>query len=388
MSDIERTEENQWPKPAASVPPPLPQEPVETLFLKRMLMGPDGVRSGWLCAGFLIVNFAATGVYTVIGARLLGLPLEDLLKGFQPASAGFLEVVSLLALITAMALGALAARRRLLDYNLRSRAWALEFAVGALVGVAALSLLLAALHAGGWIHFSGGDLQGSQIGLFALTWAGIFSLTGLVEEGTSRCYLLGTLTRGINFWWATGCAGLLCLAAAANASGNGTAGVYAAVLPGAVGCMVLYLRRSQSEGFWCAAWLTSVFFCYLHTLNRGESAVGVFGTALIGFTFCVSVRVLGSAWWAIGFHASWDWTQTFLFGTADSGLAPKDHWFSSTPSGPALWSGGSVGPEGSVLLMPLIVLLIAGLAAVAAMRSRSGSSSPPELSSPERSQLS
>lgn len=360
---------------------PEPQEPAETRFLKWMLIGPQGLRVGWLAVGFLIVNFVASGVYSIISAKVLGISLDGGLRSFGPRMAGFLEVVSFLALLTAMMLGALAARRNVLDYNLRSRYWALQFAVGIVAGVAALSLLVATLDGGGWIRFGAGDLHGMPVMEFGLAWAGIFLLTGLTEEGTTRCFLLGALSRGTNFWWASGTVAFLCLAAAANAKGNGTEGIYAAAIAGAPGCMALRLRRrdmddgsrSEAEGFWCAAWLTSVLFGYLHTFNRGESAVGIFGTALIGFAFCVSVRALGSAWWAIGFHAAWDWAQTFLFGTEDSGLVPKDHWLTSTPAGPVLWSGGSAGPEGSVLILPLIVLVIAGLALVAAARSRRAS---------------
>lgn len=345
-------------------------EPAETRFLKEMLLGPHGLRSGWLATGFFLVNLVASGIFTVVGAKFLGISLENALSGFGPATAGFLEVVSFLALLCAMLLGALVARRKLLDYNLRSRHWVVEFCVGAVSGVAALSLLLAALHAGGWVHFGAGDLAGSQIIRFALEWGGVFLLTGLVEEGTTRCFLLGTLARGTNFWWSSGTVAFFCLAAAINAHGNGTEGVYAAALLGVPGCLVVHLRRSEMEGFWCASWLTSVFFCYLHTFNRGESAVGIFGTALIGFAFCVSVWALGSVWWAIGFHAAWDWAQTFLFGTADSGLMPKDHWMTSAPLGSALWSGGNPGPEGSVLILPLIVLVIAMLVWVASRRAR------------------
>ncbi|MFC5862877.1 type II CAAX prenyl endopeptidase Rce1 family protein [Acidicapsa dinghuensis] len=352
----------------SSTPPLSPIEPTEIRILKQILFGPHGLRSGWIAAGFLVVNFVTSRIFTVIGAQVLGISLENALKGFGPATAGFLEVVSFLALVTAMLLGALVARCNWLDYNLRSRHWVLQFAVGALTGAASLSLLLAILHSGGWIRFSVGDLQETHAVRFGLAWAGVFLLTGLVEEGMTRCFLLGTLTRGADFWWSSGTVAFLCLAASVNAHGNGTAGVYAAAVLGVPGCLVLHLRRSEMEGFWCAAWLTSVLFCYLHTFNRGESSVGIFGTALIGFAFCVSVWALGSAWWAIGFHAAWDWAQTFLFGTADSGMAPKDHWLTSAPAGPNLWSGGSAGPEGSVLILPLIVLVMLGLAVVASRR--------------------
>jgi uncharacterized protein len=31
-----------------------------------------------------------------------------------------------------------------------------------------------------------------------------------------------------------------------------------------------------------------------------------------GLLFCLSLRRTGSLWWAVGFHAAWDWGQTLL----------------------------------------------------------------------------
>ena len=82
----------------------------------------------------------------------------------------------------------------------------------------------------------------------------------------------------------------------------------------------------------------------------------------------------GSAWWAIGFHAAWDWTQTFFYGTPDSGLAPQGHYLSTAPDGPAFWSGGKDGPEGSILVLPIILLTL--LAVTLLYRRRSLPESP------------
>jgi hypothetical protein len=72
----------------------------------------------------------------------------------------------------------------------------------------------------------------------------------------------------------------------------------------------------------------------------------------------VSVRVTGSAWWAIGCHAAWDWAETYFYGAADSGNVATGHFLTTTPAGKALWSGGTAGPEGSLLAMAVIALLL------------------------------
>jgi hypothetical protein len=76
------------------------------------------------------------------------------------------------------------------------------------------------------------------------------------------------------------------------------------------------------------------------------------------------VRLTGSAWWAIGFHASWDWAETFFYGTADSGMQAHGSLLVSKPSGNAFWSGGTNGPEGSILVLAVILLVLAALVAV------------------------
>ena len=187
------------------------------------------------------------------------------------------------------------------------------------------------------------------------------SLVGFFEEGSFRCYLLFTLTRGINFWWALGMVGAVCLWLLLAAKGNGVWGVYRHCLLGLMPCLLLHLKKSQSAGFWQAAWVTSTLFGFIHTGNNGENWVGIFAAAAIGFVFCVSVRVTGSAWWAIGCHAAWDWAETYFYGTADSGMVVNGHYLTTSPAGNALWSGGADGPEGSLLVLGVILLLLVAL---------------------------
>jgi len=136
-------------------------------------------------------------------------------------------------------------------------------------------------------------------------------------------------------------------------------GVYAAILIGLIPCFILHQKAAPRSGFWCAAWVTSAYFGYMHVSNPGETGIGIFAAAFIGFVFCVSVRVTGSAWWAIGCHAGWDWAETYFYGTADSGLTPQGCYLTSTPAGNPLWSGGAVGPEGSLLVLGAILFLLA-----------------------------
>ena len=131
----------------------------------------------------------------------------------------------------------------------------------------------------------------------------------------------------------------------------------------ALHCFV-HIKKAARSGFWQAAWVTSTLFGFIHTGNNGENWIGIFAAAAIGFVFCVSVWVTGSAWWAIGCHAAWDWAETYFYGTADSGFAAKGHFLTTSPAGAAIWSGGADGPEGSLLVLGAILLLLLALLAI------------------------
>ena len=207
-------------------------------------------------------------------------------------------------------------------------------------------------------------LAGPQILKYAMLWAIGFGLVGLFEEGAFRCYLLYTFTRGVNFWWALATIAPLCLYLLLTPEGHGAWGIYVAAMAGLFPCLWLHLRQTPWSGFWQAAWVTSVGFGFIHTFNTGENWIGVLAASSIGFVFCVSVRLTGSAWWAIGCHASWDWAESYFYGTADSGFAARGHLLTSTPAGSALFSGGADGPEGSVLVFPIMLLMLAALIAI------------------------
>jgi hypothetical protein len=322
--------------------------------------GPQGLRSGWSA----LIWFLLLGLFTAaVGFAFQLFHLVDFSKGnnLTATSAFFGELIGFLALVGAAAVMALIERRRILDYNLTGLRRIPHFLSGLTAGFLALSALVGALNWGGWLHFGPVALSGAAIFRFGAIWAAAFLLVGCVEEGMFRCYLQFTLTRGINFWWAAGIVGALCLPLIFHSKGNGVWGVYAIALLGLFPCLWLHLKKIPGANFWQAAWVTSTIFGYIHTNNGGENYVGIFAAALIGFAFCVSVRVTGSAWWAIGCHASWDWAETYFYGTADSGMVAPGHYLTTNSSGNVLWSGGTDGPEGSLLVIGVILLLLAAL---------------------------
>ena len=182
---------------------------------------------------------------------------------------------------------------------------ALPFRLG--VGIVALSAFALVLWKAGLLAFDGKALHGSAIFKYALQWGLIFLMVAVFEESTLRGYLQFTLTRGLGFWW--------------------------------------------------GALLLSLVFGFSHGTNPGETPVGLFSAALVGIVFCLSLWYTGSLWWAVGCHAGWDWAQSYFYGTSDSGLIAEGHLLSAHPTGPVLWSGGTTGPEGSLLIFAVLAVM-------------------------------
>jgi CAAX protease family protein len=77
----------------------------------------------------------------------------------------------------------------------------------------------------------------------------------------------------------------------------------------------------------------------------------------MGLFLCLTLRRTGNLWFAVGFHAAWDWGESFFYSVPDSGEIAVGHLMNSTSQGPKWLTGGTVGPEGSVLCLVIILIL-------------------------------
>ncbi len=349
----------------------LTPDPPRYRGLRWVFIGDQGLRAGWLVALFVLLTLLFLRTLGSVATFIFRNHHHASTDSFSPFRAIVSGLIEVPAILGAGAIVALIERRRILDYNLSESRRFVHFLGGLAAGFAALSALVGALAWGGWLHFGPAALSGAQIFSFGALWAVAFLLTGFWEEGSFRCYLQFTITRGINFWWALGIVGAVCLLLLLTAKGNGVWGVYIFALLGLAPCLWLHVKKVECSNFWQAAWVTSTLFGFVHTGNGGENWIGIFAAAAIGFVFCVSIRLTGSAWWAIGCHAAWDWSESYFYGTADSGMVAQGHFLSTSPAGNVLWSGGADGPEGSLLVLAAVLLLLVALIVIYGRKGKS-----------------
>jgi membrane protease YdiL (CAAX protease family) len=317
----------------ASAPPP-----GEPFTLRKVFLGPFGLRAGWglltyialgVCISLTIrtvehritAHHATPAAPTAAANPAPAKPAAQEPLKIKPLLNGESVNIALLLLLTFLM--AVIERRRFGVFGLGGQHFLQRFLHGAFWGLAALSLIVALLCAFRLLTFDKLLDHGPAI----LGWGALqmlaFLLVGLFEEYWFRGYLQYTLTRGL-VWLGE----------------------------------LISKSHSRSIAFWVASFVTSAFFLVAHTGNPSEDKFGLIGVFLAGVIFVVALWRTGSLWWAIGFHTTWDWAQSFLYGVPDSGQLLQGRLFATHPSGNILLSGGTVGPEGSVLLVPVLALVI------------------------------
>ncbi len=220
--------------------------------------------------------------------------------------------------------------RPLARIGLPRQRWVRELAAGCGIGFAMLGVLVAGLLALGF-----GRLEPATAGFLAglrsgLAWAAAALLIGAFEEIFFRGYLF-TIVR-------------------------------------------------EEYGFWTGTALVTALFMLGHGHNAGENPIGLLTTGVVSVFFCLAIRRTGALWWVIGCHAGWDWAESYFFGSADSGTHASGRLFTLLPQGNISFSGGTDGPEGSLLC--LVVLLIAILALPALARGRPAAEELPAAAHP------
>jgi membrane protease YdiL (CAAX protease family) len=274
-------------QPGAS---PRPRTVVEQIFLNDR-----GMRAGWRLLIYVALVAAFSAAITITARHFVrpsrGTP--STLAIFLQESFGF-AVVFGAALIMS-----LLEKRSAGAYGLPAQgAFGKRFWQGWLVGLVEVCALLGLIAAFHGYSFGALAVHGTALLHWCLLWAVFFVIVGLFEEFMFRGYMQFTLADGI--------------------------------------------------GFWPAAILLSVGFGAVHLGNPGEGWVGAASVVMIGLVFAFALRRTGNLWLVVGWHASFDFGETFLFSVPNSGIVFDGHLSSATLHGPNWLTGGTVGPEGSI----------------------------------------
>jgi membrane protease YdiL (CAAX protease family) len=276
--------------------------------LRWVFLGEHGLRAGWRVLLFVCLYQGLT----IATAPVLRHFISTTPTGpIPPALALIREFWEVLLVFGATWVLARIERRRVLSFGYTGNGKLALLVSGAVWGFVSLSVLIGVLWLNGSLAFDGSSLSGLAIWRYAVAWALVFLLVGVLEESLLRGYLQYTLSQGVGFWW--------------------------------------------------AALLLSVAFALLHTRNNGESVLGLLAVGAGGMVFCLSLWYTKSLFWAVGFHAGWDWGESYFYGTSNSGWVMQGHLLAAHPTGNPLWSGGATGPEASLLLLPLLILMAASM---------------------------
>lgn len=291
-------------------PPPSPPSPGS----RFIFFNDRGLRAGWRLLIYLGMIFVL-----VLGVRVLvkelssghakDVPSSDLTRTIFMAIG---ELVLFLVLLFLAWVMSKIERRSVGVYGLPLQRSAFSGFIRGyfLWGFLPLALLLSILRGFHVFYFGNLSPLHSQILSWGVLWFSFFLLVGLFEEFSLRGYFLYTLADGI--------------------------------------------------GFWPAAIIQAILFARGHMGNGGETRVGIIATGIFALFAAATIWRTGNLWLAVGAHAGWDWGQSYFFGVNDSGFQAPGHLFNPhLAQGPDWLTGGSVGPEGSVITLILWVLMTA-----------------------------
>ena len=273
---------------------------------QSIFIGPKGLRAGWR---FLLFAFGI-----IVGGWAVEQPLGQFLaqlfrvnsREFSAPALLIHEFVFCVSVFLVTGIAAILEKRRIDSYGLPlGQAFGKFFWKGMLAGLLVVIFVAGAMIFTGTMVLHGLALHGSDFAKLALLWFVANILIGISEEYTFRGYGLQSLWRG--------------------------------------------------AGFWPAALITTAIFAGDHLEKPGENAMDIGMIFALGLVLCLSVRRTGSLWFAVGWHAAFDFGQLFLVGTRNGGMTPVGRLFDVTFPGSAWLNGGELGTEASIFMIPAAI---------------------------------
>jgi len=319
-----------------------------------------GLRAGWR----LLIYAALVAALFFCGSLVLRQFVRPSGGVFSPGHLLIQEAFSFVAIFAAALIMAKLERRSAGVYGLPWRgAFGKLFWHGCLIGLIEVSALVGLIAVFGGYSFGGLAVHGGELLRWGLLWAVFFLFVGLFEEFLFRGYIQFTLAE-MGFWTAAILFSALFWRLHMSHRGDGVgfwlAAMWLVLIIGRFG-LGTEGEHAKGIGFWAAAILLSLLFGRVHLENPGEGWVGAAGVVVIGLVFAFALRRTGNLWLVVGWHASFDFGETFLYSVPNSGIVFQGHLSNATLHGARWLTGGTVGPEGSVfsfLTMGILAIAI------------------------------
>jgi uncharacterized protein len=116
--------------------------------------------------------------------------------------------------------------------------------------------------------------------------------------------------------------------------------------------------------------VAALVFGALHLANPGATPLAGATVVMAGLMFCALYALTGRLWVPIGLHLTWNLAQGYLFGATVSGknLGGSILLSHARPGAPAWLTGGTFGPEASVIALILVTTVTVGALGLIARR--------------------
>lgn len=185
--------------------------------------------------------------------------------------------------------------RKLRTMGFKAKDGLVQYLLGLVAGFAMFSAVVLLAYCMGGLTFNG--YQGGSVGTILIIFIG-YGIQGMSEEVMCRGYLMTTILRHHNIWWAIG--------------------------------------------------LNSLVFGILHAFNSGFSAFALLNLVLYAVMISLYMLRTDNLWGACAIHSIWNFVQGNFYGLPVSGIDSGDTIFSMSLKGSDFVNGGDFGLEASI----------------------------------------
>lgn len=289
------------------------------LFFMIVYFVADTARQSIMLLPTMIYLFSTSEFKSLLGQASSGeMDMEALMESYSSVLSGIASNIPwwlvLISLVSTVALAICAIlyckifeKRKLPTLGLRKSNIALEYGVGAIIGLAMYSLAFLVAFLTGSVKFEGGASFTFPIILFFLA----FIIQGASEEIFIRGYLMTSVARDYKVF--------------------------------------------------LAVFFSSAVFSLIHISNAGVTVLALINIFLFGVFEGIYVLKRGDLWGACAIHSMWNFAQGNIFGSSVSGMGQMPSIFRvvSNPNMTAA-NGGAFGIEGG-FACTIVVLVAIGI---------------------------